>query len=109
MVALVTNAHTKSLNLKMQRTQLGGHFDHIICSHDYNLPKENTAFWQMLSLQLPYEPLRTLLVDDSLSVLRSAQRYGIGHLLAVHKPDSQNPSREITEFSAIHSFADIMP
>jgi putative hydrolase of the HAD superfamily len=108
-VALVTNAHTKSLNLKMQRTQLAGHFDHIICAHDYNTPKENTEFWQVLSLQLHYEPLRTLLVDDSLAVLRSAQRYGIGHLLSVQRPDSQNPSRNITEFPAIHSFTDIMP
>ena len=30
-----------------------------------------------------FDPQHTLLVDDSLSVLRSAERYGIAHLLAV--------------------------
>jgi putative hydrolase of the HAD superfamily len=45
---LVTNAHSKSLALKMERTQLAGHFDNIICAHDLGLPKEEPEFWQRL-------------------------------------------------------------
>lgn len=108
-VVLVTNAHAKSLNLKMERTRLGGHFDSIICAHDYGMPKEHPEFWQALQDNEPFTKDHTLLVDDSLPVLRSAQNYGIAHLLAIHKPDSRAPAKDVGEFLAIHSFDDIMP
>lgn len=106
---LVTNAHQKSLMLKLDRTQLHNHIDQIICAHDYGMPKEETIFWGKLKQEINYDNEHTLLVDDSLPVLRSAHRYGIRHLLAVHKPDSQNPAKDVEEFEAIHSFLDIMP
>lgn len=108
-VVLVTNAHGKSLALKMNRTQLGGHFDQLICSHDFGLPKEQPDFWRQLQAKEPFNKSRTLLVDDSLSVLRSAEQYGIKYLCAIYKPDSKEPAREILEFSAIHNFLEIMP
>ena len=46
--ALVTNAHGKSLQIKMRRTQLGKHFDAIISSHELGLPKEDVTFWNKL-------------------------------------------------------------
>lgn len=106
---LVTNAHMKSLNLKMERTQLAGHFDAIICAHNIGVPKEDPGFWSKLHTVEPFERENTLLVDDSLSVLRSAQEYGMGTLLCVHQPDSQAPDKDVGEFEAIRSFADIMP
>lgn len=108
-VVLVTNAHGKSLALKMDRTRLGGHFDQLICSHDFGLPKEQPDFWQQLQQKEPFNKTRTLLVDDSLSVLRSAEKYGIKHLCAIYKPDSKEPARDILEFAAIHNFLEIMP
>ena len=106
---LVTNAHQKSLMLKLDRTQLHNHLDQIICSHDYGMPKEETAFWDKLHRDVDFEDRYTLLVDDSLPVLRSAKQYGIEYLLAVHKPDSKDERRDVAEFDAIHSFLDIMP
>ena len=38
---LVTNAHGKSLALKMRRTRLGGHLHALVCAHDLGLPKED--------------------------------------------------------------------
>jgi putative hydrolase of the HAD superfamily len=108
-VALVTNAHGKSLDLKMRRTRLGALFDAIVCSHDLGLPKEDPGFWQRLQAREAFAPEATLLVDDSLPVLRSARRYGIAHLLAVDRPDSRRPPRRVEEFAAIGSFAEIMP
>ncbi len=108
-VALVTNAHMKSLNLKMERTQLAGHFDAVYCAHDFGRPKEDPQFWGLLKTAEPFEPETTLLVDDSLPVLRSAQEAGIGQLLCVHQPDSQAPDKDVGEFAAIRGFADIMP
>lgn len=108
-VVLVTNAHQKSLMLKLDRTQLHNHLDQIICSHDYGMPKEETVFWDKLKKDVDFQKDQTLLVDDSLPVLRSARRYGIEFLLAVHKPDSKDERRDVAEFDAIHSFQDIMP
>jgi len=108
-VVLVTNAHMKSLELKMQRTQLANHFDALVCSHDYRVPKEDTGFWELLHNTMPFSRSGTLLVDDSLPVLRAAHSYGIKNLLAINKPDSKGPKREISEFNAIADFSAIMP
>jgi len=45
---LVTNAHEHSWRLKLEHTGLHGHFDQIICSHDFGVPKEDQRFWQRL-------------------------------------------------------------
>jgi len=107
--ALVTNAHGKSLQIKMRRTQLGTHFDHIISSHELGLPKEDVRFWGKLQHRVPFEAQHTLLIDDSLPVLRSAQHYGIAHLLAVYQPDTRRPVKDVGEFAALRSFAEIYP
>jgi len=108
-LVLVTNAHGKSLRIKMKRTELGKHFDEIICAHDFGLPKEDTKFWDKLQLRESFEKTQTLLIDDSLSVLRSAREYGIEHLLAVNHPDTKQPGRNVTEFLAINHFRDLLP
>jgi putative hydrolase of the HAD superfamily len=108
-VALVTNAHHKSLALKMQKTGLDVHFDAIHCAHAFGLAKEQEAFWAALQQVEPFRPARTLLVDDSLPVLRSAHQFGIAHLLAILQPDTRLPAKDVAEFAAIHRFSEIMP
>jgi HAD superfamily hydrolase (TIGR01509 family) len=106
---LVTNAHTKSLELKMEQTRLAGYFDHIVVSHDLGYPKEHPEFWDKLQSIEAYHNPATLLVDDSLPVLRAAMSYGVGHLRAVRKPDTTREEKDSAEFEAIDSFDDIMP
>lgn len=108
-VLLVTNAHGKALDLKFRRTRLGGHFDAVVCAHDLRLPKEHPGFWHKLAAIHPFDKSRALLVDDSLPVLRSAQAFGIARLLAVYKPDSRLPEKDVGEFPAIRSFREISP
>lgn len=108
-VVLVTNAHGKAIDIKFRRTQLGGHFDAVICSHDLRVPKEHPGFWHKLEAVHPFDRTRALLVDDSLPVLRAARDHGIGHLLAVYRPDSKQPDKDVGEFTAIRSFRDILP
>ncbi|HIP53440.1 MAG TPA: haloacid dehalogenase, partial [Chromatiales bacterium] len=108
-VALVTNAHQKALQLKMERTRLRGHFDRVICAHDLGLPKEDPRFWEVMQKVFPFEPERTLFVDDSISVLRSAEGYGIRWLLAIRRPDTSGPDRETDDFPVIDSFREVMP
>lgn len=108
-VALVTNAHHKALTLKMQRTGLDVHFDAIHSSHSFGQAKEHAPFWEALRRVEPFDPARTLLVDDSLPVLRAARDYGIAHLLAVYRPDTRQADKDVGEFQALRRFADIMP
>lgn len=108
-VVLVTNAHQKSLDLKMNRTRLGGHFDRVICAHEFRMPKEELDFWGRVREVEAYQPEHTLLVDDNLAALRSARAYGIAHLLAVRKPDTRSPDKDVGEFDAIRHFTEIMP
>jgi len=105
---IVTNAHQDSLALKLEETGLDKLVDRIICSHDYQIPKEQQAFWQQLQQDEPFDPARTLLVDDSLAVLNSAREYGIGYLLSIIQPDSQKPGREIEDFTAINHFNELI-
>jgi putative hydrolase of the HAD superfamily len=106
---IVTNAHRGSLSLKLANTDLEDRVDAIVCSHDFGLPKEDPEFWIKLQEVEPFNPQRTLLIDDSLSVLASAQAYGIRYLLAISQPDSQSPARNINEFGALEHFNELEP
>ena len=107
-VLLVTNAHRDSLGLKMEKTCLQPFFDGIISSHDLGLPKEHADFWGLLQQQQPFDTKKTLLIDDSLTVLSSARLFGIAHLISVSKPDSKQPKKNVTDFPAIEDFRELM-
>lgn len=106
--ALVTNAHHDLIEMKFGISAIGQCFDHVFCAHHLGYPKEDVRFWDELRNRYAFEPARTLLIDDNLSVLRSARDYGIGHLLTIAQPDSRHPKREDAgEFVAIESFLDL--
>lgn len=108
-VLLVTNAHPHSLALKMEKTQLAGHFDALICAHDLGLVKEQSAFWPRLRELEPFDPAMTLLVDDNPGILRAAREYGIAHLVSALRPDSAAPPQTPDRFPAIHDFSELLP
>lgn len=106
---LVTNAHGKALRLKLARTGLESHLDGIVCAHDLGHPKEQIAFWERLGESQPYDAAKSVLIDDTLPVLRAAQRYGIGQLVAIKRPDSRASERQVVEFPAVNGVADLIP
>lgn len=108
-VSLVTNAHHKSVTLKMARTGLRPHFDRVVSAHSVGRPKEDPAFWRRLQQFIAFDPQRTLLAEDSLPVLDSAREYGIRHLVAVRNPDSRQPDKDTGPYPAISSFAELIP
>jgi len=105
---LITNAHPDSVEIKFAVTGIQPLLDLVITSHDYGCPKEDQRFWQQLQQNMPFDPARTLFIDDSEPVLRSAQTYGIAHLLAIETPDSQQQSRPYFGFPAIQTFSQIL-
>lgn len=104
-VILITNAHRDSLSLKMERVELMTYFQRLISSHDFGYPKEAQSFWRALQAEVPFDPERTLFIDDSLNILRSARDYGVAHLLAVRQPDSRGALRDTEEFDAVEDYA----
>jgi len=105
----VTNAHRKTLDLKMANVDILHWFDRVVISHDLHAPKEDQNFWLRLQDMHPFDPARTLLIDDTEQVLASAQEYGIVHLLTLLQPDSKRDKRIDTRFPGIHHFDEILP
>jgi len=108
-VLLVTNAHRDSLGLKMEKTCLQPFFDGIISSHDLGFPKEHAEFWRLLQQRQAFDKQKTLLIDDSPAVLNSARLFGIAYLIAVSRPDTLLPKKEISDYLAIEDFRELMP
>ncbi len=106
-VVLVTNAHPASLDIKMEKTELVDYFDRIVTSHQLGLAKEQDGFWEKLQAIESYDPEATLLIDDNHEVLECAERFGIKHLLAIHRPDSRGEDKSHERYHALRSFEEI--
>ncbi len=108
-IALVTNAHRKSIAVKMDHLNLESHFEKIISSHDYGHAKEEAEFWHKLMQAEPFDPRSTLFIDDNLAVLAAAEEYGVKHLVTIKQPDSSKPTQDTLHYPAIANFEEIMP
>lgn len=105
---LVTNAHRDSLEVKNRHASLTPLLDAVVSCHDYGAPKESGAFWQALMAEHPFDPERTLLIDDNAAVLDSAAEFGIAHLLTIAQPDSNRPPREDLKHPVLADFQQLM-
>ena len=105
---LITNAHPETLAIKNARTGLDRHLDASHSAHPFGLPKEDPAFWSRLRALEPFDPARTLFVDDNLDVLASARTFGIAWLRAVRCPDSGRPPKDTRDFAAVDSVAELI-
>jgi putative hydrolase of the HAD superfamily len=107
-VALVTNAHYKTLDLKMNHTGLLGYFDEVISSFDLGTPKEDLHFWQILQERLKFNPQQTVLVDDNAEVLAAAKNYGLKYVFFKAKSSSQSDPQNHPDFPSIETFHELM-
>lgn len=93
---LVTNAHSRTLSIKLEKTSIGAWFDRVVCAEEVGFAKEEPEFWQKLRELLDFDPERSLLADDTEKVLRVADEYGLGHLIHI----ARSSSRRIPCYSA---------
>jgi len=107
-VHLVTNAHGKTLEIKMRKTAIGDHFDRLVCAEEVGMAKEEPAFWDRLETMLNFDRSRTMLADDSEKVLLSARQYGMGLLIFVARPSSVAPVRHSENFPSITYFKELI-
>ena len=108
-VWLVTNAHTKTLDLKMDATRISHYFDGAICAHQVGLPKEDNQFWKELQRFIPFNPSRTMLGEDSETNLGTAKCFGIKYLVYVGRFSSSAPPRKSEKFASIEFFSSLIP
>ncbi|MCG9698037.1 GMP/IMP nucleotidase [Shewanella sp. Isolate11] len=105
---LVTNAHPKSLALKLEHTELETGLDHILSSHETGFAKEDPEFWLALFSRFEIIPSRCLFIDDSEAILHAAKRAGVGYLLGISNPDSQKSHKTFTDFPAIDDYHQLL-
>jgi GMP/IMP 5'-nucleotidase len=106
---LVTNAHSKTLDLKMKTTRIGAYFDGIVSAHQVGLPKEDRRFWEALQRFVSYDPGRTLLGEDSETNLATAEQYGIGYLVYISRFSSAIQPKPSQAFASIEYFSALIP
>ncbi|MDR3581123.1 MAG: GMP/IMP nucleotidase [Oryzomonas sp.] len=106
---LVTNAHSKTLDLKMKTTRIGSYFDGIVSAHQVGLPKEDHRFWEALQKFVSYDPGRTLLGEDSETNLATAEQYGIGYLVYISRFSSAVQPKPSLAFASIEYFSALIP
>jgi HAD superfamily hydrolase (TIGR01509 family) len=107
---LTTNAHPISLAVKERQTGLSRHFDQMVSSHEFGVPKESETFWIRLAASHAVDPSSTLFVDDSAAVIEAALRAGVCSVYQVLQPDSSLPPRApLAGVGAIRGLADIIP
>ena len=105
---LVSNSHSTTLQIKHEVTDLKRFFDEVYLSHDLGHPKEDQPFWESLQAEEKFDPARTMFMDDNLSVLKSAQTFGIEHLVAVARPEASGPAREVKGFPSVDRVANVL-
>jgi 5'-nucleotidase len=98
---LVTNAHRVTLAVKCEQTRVDRYMDAVVSSHDYGCEKERIAFWERLEREQGLRRERALLIEDSLAVLGAARTFGIGHAIAIARPDSTQAPRPIRDFMSV--------
>lgn len=107
-VFLVTNAHYKSINVKFRKTQIGKYFDSVLSSFDTGHPKESVEFWQRAEKRLRFEKEKTLFIDDTEDVLKTARVFGIKYLLFKAVANSKAIPSESHAFPVISDFRELM-
>ncbi len=106
-LVLLTNSHPETLAIKDEVTAVRGYFDAAWSSRSFGAPKEDPRFWEAVRVAEPFDPSRSLFVDDSLPVLSAAREAGIANVIAVRRPDTSRELRKHHEFSAVDAVADL--
>ena len=102
---LITNAHRKTLNIKLEKYDLSPYFENMICAHELHYVKENIQLWYMLKSRFKLDYTKTLLIEDTINNIKVGLSAGISQ--AVYLGDEiYEGSKKILKLSSIN---DIFP
>lgn len=108
-LVLMTNSHPAILEIKAARTGVLGYLDAAYTSHAFGAPKEDPRFWRAARAAEPFDPARTMFVDDSKAVLHAAILAGVRWVYGVKRPDTSREPHAHEEFAAIDGVSDLLP
>jgi putative hydrolase of the HAD superfamily len=111
-LVLLTNSHPQVLKIKDEQTGVTGYLDAAISSHIFQAPKESGQFWKAVREVEPFDPGRSLFVDDSPPVLRAAHAAGIRWIRGVRRTSSARggqfrPAGDYGDIPAVESVRDL--
>jgi HAD superfamily hydrolase (TIGR01509 family) len=106
---LVTNAHPETVRVKAGKLGFPDLLDAAVSAFDLNVGKEDPAFWERLMARVPFDPARTVLVEDSAPNLASAAAFGIAHLVHVRHPNTRGPAAPDAGFPSVAGVRDLVP
>ena len=111
-VFMVTNAHYKVLDIKLKKTEIGKYFDKCITSFEMGYPKERIEFWEKTEKMLRFDKEKTLFIDDTVEILRTAKNFGIKYLLLKTMANSKKHGlkyKHLTDnFSTLKDFKELL-
>ncbi|MBI5639404.1 MAG: HAD-IA family hydrolase [Nitrospirae bacterium] len=107
-IFLVTNAHYKVLDIKLKKTEIGKYFDAAITSFEIGYPKEMVEFWEKAQKRLGFEKEKTLFIDDTKAVLRTARKFGIRYILYKSYSSSRTEKGKSKEFMVVEDFGSLI-
>jgi putative hydrolase of the HAD superfamily len=107
-IYLVTNAHNKVMELKLNKTGLSKYFDCCITSFDVGFPKEDIKFWMIFKDSYKINPDNTLFIDDTEAVLYTAWLSGIKYPILRSLSSSKAKPKKSDKFPTIKSFEEII-
>ncbi|MBF0505696.1 MAG: HAD-IA family hydrolase [Nitrospirae bacterium] len=107
-VFMLTNAHYKVLDIKLKKTEIGGYFDRCITSYEMGFPKEMVEFWEKVETMLKFDKERTLFIDDTAEVLRTAKTFGIKYLLLKTGASSKKKDTVTPEFPVLKDYRELL-
>jgi HAD superfamily hydrolase (TIGR01509 family) len=113
-LVVLTNSHPQVLRLKDEQTGVTRYLDAAISSHVFGVPKENPDFWTAVREIEPFDPERSLFVDDSVAVLRAARAAGIRWVRGVRRASTVSggpvhAARDLGDVPAVDSISDLDP
>ena len=98
---LITNAHRKTLNIKLEKYNLTPYFDEMVCAHELHYVKEDIQLWYMLRSKYRLDYEKTLLVEDTINNINVGLSAGISG--AIYVGDEKfTVSDKIIKFSSIN-------
>ncbi len=84
---LVTNAHRKTLDIKLSKYDLSEYFDQLVCSHELGYIKEDIQFWHLLRNKLGIDYSNSVLIEDTFENITSAHNAGLNKFIYISNTD----------------------
>ena len=98
---LITNAHRKTLNIKLEKFNIDPYFDEMICAHELHYVKEDLQLWYMLRSRYKLNFDKTILVEDTINNINVALSAGISSAVYVGE-ENFKPSEKILKLDSIN-------